>query len=98
MKYVLRYRMADDVDVARVRALFPEHRAHWEAFRVEGTLLAIGPMENPADGALGIFTSRDAAEQFAGTDPFVTEGVVGDWAVSGWQEALLDPLSQRGSP
>jgi uncharacterized protein YciI len=92
MKYVLRYAMAVDVDWARVRDLFPEHRRHWESFRSDRTLLAIGPMENPSEGALAIFTSREAAEQFAASDPFVTGGVVGRWDVTGWQEAILEPL------
>jgi uncharacterized protein YciI len=93
MKYLLRYTMAADVDWARVRELFPEHRQHWDAFRADGTLLAIGPMENPAEGALAILTSRAVAEQFAASDPFVTGGVVGAWDVTGWQEAILEPLS-----
>jgi uncharacterized protein len=93
MKYVLRYAMAREVDFAEVRALFPAHRRHWESFRVDRTLLAIGPMEDPADGALGIFTSREAAEQFARTDPFATSGVVGSWDVTGWHEAILEPVS-----
>ena len=97
MKYVLRYAMANDVDFARVRALFPEHRERWVEFRVEGTLLAIGPMEDPAEGALGIFTSREAAERFARSDPFVIGGLVGEWDVTGWQEAILEPVSDPRS-
>jgi uncharacterized protein YciI len=97
MKYVLRYRMTPEVDFAKIRALFPAHRAHWAGFQAEGTLLAIGPMENPADGALGVFTTREAAERFAEADPFITGGVVDTWDVTGWQEALLDPLDSTPS-
>ncbi|HET7725239.1 MAG TPA: YciI family protein [Propionibacteriaceae bacterium] len=89
MKYVLRYTMADGVDFTRVRELFPEHRRHWESYRENGTLVAIGPMEDPADGALSVFTTREAAEEFAASDPFVTSGVVGTWDVAGWREAIL---------
>ncbi|MBI4901052.1 MAG: hypothetical protein HY829_11305 [Actinobacteria bacterium] len=89
MKYLLRYVIADP---ARIRELFPAHRAHWSTFQADGSLLAIGPMEDPADGALGIFTTREAAERFAAGDPFVTGGVVGTWEVSGWREAILPPL------
>jgi uncharacterized protein YciI len=91
MKYVLRYHMMPDVDFARLRELFPAHRAHWAGFQADGTLVAIGPMENPADGALGVFTTHEAAERFAHADPFVTGGVVETWEVTGWREALLDP-------
>ncbi|HSN11789.1 MAG TPA: YciI family protein, partial [Propionibacteriaceae bacterium] len=76
MKYVLRYTMADGVDPQRLREVFPDHRRHWEAYREDGTLVAIGPMEDPADGALSVFTTREAAEEFARADPFVTSGVV----------------------
>ena len=73
------------------------HRQHWDVFRAARTLLAIGPMEDPAEGALAIFTSREAAEQFARSDPFVTGGVVGNWDVTGWQEAILESLSDPES-
>ena len=98
MKYVLRYAMALGVDSARLRDLFPAHCAHWADFQADGTLLAIGPMEDPADGALSVFTSREAAERFAESDPFVTGGVVGTWEVSGWREAILEPLRDGPSP
>jgi len=93
MKYLLRYAMGPSVDSVRIGELFPAHRQHWSAFQADGTLVAIGPMENPADGALGVFTTREAARRFAETDPFVTGGVVQTWDVSGWQEAILDPPS-----
>ncbi|HEY3408235.1 MAG TPA: YciI family protein [Propionicimonas sp.] len=92
MKYVLHYAVAPGVDGARIRDLFPAHRSHWAAFRADGTLLAIGPMEDPEEGALAVFTSRAAAERFAESDPFVMGGVVGSWDVSGWREAILEPL------
>jgi len=92
MKYVLRYHMVPEVDFARIRELFPAHRDHWATFRADKTLLAIGPMEDPREGALGVFTTREAAERFAEADPFVTGGVVEAWNVTGWQEALLEPL------
>jgi len=89
VKYVLRYTMAPGADMARIRELFPAHREHWGAYQADGTLVAIGPMENLADGALAVFTERDAAERFAAADPFVTGGLVGSWDVTGWREALL---------
>ncbi len=93
VKYVLRYSMAGDGDLDLVRVLFPEHRRHWESFRNDGTLLAIGPLADPRDGALAIFTSRLAAERFAAADPFVTSGAVGRWQVLEWQEAIWDAAS-----
>jgi uncharacterized protein YciI len=89
MKYLLRYAMAADADMDEVRRLFPAHRAGWEEYRRRGTLLAIGPFADPREGALAVFSKRDDAEEFARSDPFVIEGVVGDWTISEWNEALL---------
>ena len=37
---------------------------------------------------MAIFTTQEAAEQFAEGDPFVVYGVVRSWRVLGWNEAL----------
>ena len=88
MLYVLRYEMAPGVSRERLLELFPAHRASWATYRADGTLVAIGPMEDPADGALAVFTTRAAAEAFAHEDPFVVGGAVGGWRVLGWHEAI----------
>jgi uncharacterized protein len=49
----------------------------------------IGPFTNVRDGAMGVFTSRDAAEEFVGGDPFIGNGVVSDWSIREWNEALV---------
>ena len=91
MKYVLRYESPDDLDAASLRAHFPAHQARWAEFREQGTLLLIGPYADRS-GALAVFTSAEAAEEFATDDPFVLNGLVSRWTVTAWNEALLDPL------
>ena len=91
MKYVLIYESPDDLDIDELRAQFPAHRARWAVFREEGTLLLIGPYAN-REGALAVFTTREAAEEFAATDPFVLKGLVAKWEIRAWNEALLEPL------
>jgi len=54
-----------------------------------GELLMIGPFSDRS-GALAIFTTREAAEACAATDPFVLEGLVSNWSIREWQEALVD--------
>ena len=39
-------------------------------------------------GALGIFTTKAAAEAFIAGDPFVINGVVGKYDIHEWNEAL----------
>jgi uncharacterized protein YciI len=88
--YVLFYDSADDVR-AKAPQHFPAHRARWGEFRARGTLLLIGTFANPEEGAMAVFTSREAAEEFARGDPFVLNGVVRDWYIREWNEAIAEP-------
>jgi uncharacterized protein YciI len=38
--------------------------------------------------ALGLFTTREAAEDFVSGDPFVLNGVVASWTVRPWEDIL----------
>jgi hypothetical protein len=50
----------------------------------------IGPFANALeDGAMGIFTTREAVEEFVRGDPFVLYGVVRNWTIREWNEALV---------
>lgn len=80
------YSGATDLDLAR--RLFPEHAASWKEFQDRGDLLMIGPFSDPRQGALGIFRTRESAEEFAKRDPFIREGVVASWEIREWREAL----------
>ena len=75
-----------------VRTHVEAHRARWQEFRDAGTLLLIGPFADPWDGAMGVFTTEAAAEDFASGDPFVLNGLVADWRITAWNEVLLDPI------
>jgi uncharacterized protein len=88
VKYVLCYRSSPDVlRLAPISAA--EHRAWWQRYRDAGTLLMIGPFADPTEGAMGVFTSREAAEEFAAGDPFVLNGVVSEWLVREWIEVIV---------
>ena len=88
-RYVALYESADDVR-SKAPAHFPAHRARWQAFRDRGTLLMIGTFADPQkDGSMGIFTTREAAEEFVRGDPFVLNDVVRSWRILEWNEALV---------
>ena len=90
-KYVLFYDTADGFQ-AKAQLHFAAHRARWAEFVASGTLLLIGPFSDDADGgAMAVFTSREAAEGFARSDPFVLHGVVHAWRIREWSEALTGP-------
>lgn len=88
MRYVLFYDSADDVSM-KAPLHFHAHRAHAIDFHARGTLLMIGSFANPQEeGAMAIFTTRDAAEEFARSDPFVLNGIVRDWHIRAWNDIL----------
>ena len=97
MKTVVFYESAVDlVQQAPIHAA--AHRARWREFADRGDLLMIGPFANAQeDGAMGIFTTREAAEEFVHGDPFVLHGVVRNWTIREWNEALV-PESPAPAP
>lgn len=88
MKIVSFYDMAPDA-LSKVMTHFPAHRARLDEFHARGDLLAAGPLGNPPEGAMAIFNSREAAEEFIAGDPFVTEGLVSQWRLVEWKAAFL---------
>ena len=77
-------------DLSKAPANFPAHRELWHTYAGRGTLLMVGPVLGAASvGALAVFTTREAAEEFARDDPFVASGVVASWSVAEWKEALV---------
>jgi len=89
VKYVLLYESSDDV-LSKAPEHWPAHSAHGRAFHERGSLIAYGPFGDPqAQGSMAVFTSREAAEEFAAADPFVVNGVVRGWEIREWDEAFL---------
>jgi uncharacterized protein YciI len=89
VKYVLFYESADDV-MSKAPAHLPAHGARLRDFHARGTLLMVGPFANPQEkGSMSIFTTREAAEEFAAGDPFVLNGVVRHWHIREWDEGLV---------
>lgn len=84
-KYVLLYESADDV-ATKAPPVFPAHLAHIKAFGGRG-LLAIGTFGDPqTQGAMGVFATREAAEEFVAGDPFRIEGVIKAYEIREWND------------
>ncbi|HXY94260.1 MAG TPA: YciI family protein [Acidimicrobiia bacterium] len=91
MKYVLFYESADDV-ASKAPEHFLAHKAHLDEYAAAGTLLMVGTFADPQhDGSMSVFSTREGAEEFARTDPFVRNGVVKAWRVLDWNEVLTGP-------
>ena len=69
MKAVVFYESAADL-VQKAPLHAAAHRVRWLEFADRGELLMVGPFANAQeDGAMGILTSRGAAEEFVRGDP-----------------------------
>ena len=89
MKYVVTYQSVPDFE-ALADQHFPAHLDHLQKFHQRGTMLAMGPLQEPYNGeGLGVFTSQEAAEEFVATDPFVVNGVIAKHTIRAWQEGFL---------
>ena len=88
MKYVMTYRAVEDF-LPRAQQNYPAHSARVDEFARHGDLLMVGTFDEPMNGeAMGVFTTREAAEEFIAGDPFVLNGVVASWVVRPWHEVL----------
>jgi len=93
VRYVLFYDSAPDV-AARAPAHAAAHNARLDTFHAHGDLLLVGTFGNPQEqGAMAVFRTHEAAEEFAEGDPFVANGVVAAWRVWEWNEILDDPAA-----
>jgi uncharacterized protein YciI len=85
VKAVLFYETAEDL-LPKAQLHYPAHRARLDVFHGQGTLLLVGTFADPREGAMAVFTTRAAAEEFAREDPFVLNGVVSRWYIREWNE------------
>jgi uncharacterized protein YciI len=69
---------------------YPRHKAYLEEFAKGGEVLMIGTFGDPAaQGSMAIFRSREAAERFRESDPFITEGLVYRSRILDWDPAVF---------
>jgi hypothetical protein len=80
---VLFYEYGDDV-VTRRAPLRPAHLELIGAYHGDGRLVMAGAYGDPPQGGLLVFSSAEAAEAFAGEDPYVDQGLVARWRVEPW--------------
>ncbi len=86
LRHVLFYSSGD---LGRAPEVFPQHQAWYAGFMRRGLLLSLGVFADQA-GSMGVFTTREAAEEFAAGDPFVSSGVVSGWEIREWREVTPD--------
>jgi uncharacterized protein YciI len=85
MYFILLYEVVDDF-INRRAPFRPEHLKLVEDAHQRGELVMAGAFSDPVDGAALVFRGSDPAlaARFAETDPYVTNGLVTNWRVRGW--------------
>jgi uncharacterized protein len=90
VQYVLEYYPSEDF-MALARQHGAAHQARLREFHERGLLLMAGPLDDPPSGqALGIFTSREGADEFVAGDIFVRGGVVARYEIRPFAD-FFDP-------
>jgi len=70
-----------------IMAVYPRHKAVVDAFKARGEVIGIGPFADM--GNMGIFRTREAAEDFAKQDPFILEGLIKSFVIRDWNDTML---------
>jgi len=89
MHFILFYDVVPDYVTKRV-PLRAEHLALVKDSHAKGDLVLAGALTNPSDGAVIVFRSAKAAEEFAAADPYVKNGIVTSWRVREWATVIGD--------
>lgn len=68
-------------------AVYPRHKELVDGLIARGVVIGIGPFTDR--GNMGIFRTREAAEEFVRSDPFNLEGLVKHYTIREWDDALI---------
>jgi len=89
MHYILFYDVVDDY-VERRGQFREQHLKLAKQAHERGELVLAGALADPADSAVLVFRSVDAAEAFVRLDPYVANGLVKSWRVRKWMTVIGD--------
>ena len=85
--FLLFYELADTYLARRGDFRAAHLKMAWDAAE-RGTLIMGGALPDPFDTALLLFNDKTAAENFAKTDPYVTNGLIKSWRVREWNTVV----------
>jgi uncharacterized protein YciI len=86
MKYVVRG-VGTGASMETIMSVYPRHKMLVDEFKERGVVIGIGPFSDR--GNMGIFRTREAAEEFVRRDPFNLEGLVKEYAIREWNDAMI---------
>ena len=86
MKYVV-IGTSTGATMESIMAVYPRHKKLVDEYVARGVVVGIGPFADR--GNMGIFRTREAAEEFARNDPFMLEGLVKDYTIREWDDSMI---------
>ncbi len=96
MHYLLIYDAVENYEEAR-KPFRAAHLGYAREAEARGELVLAGALANPVDGAVFLFrgVSPAAAERFAKSDPYVTNGLITAWRVRDWTTVVGEDAETR---
>ena len=70
-----------------IMAVYPRHKLLVDELVDRGAVIGIGPFSDR--GNMGIFRTREAAEEFVRRDPFNLEGLVKEYSIREWNDTYI---------
>ena len=70
-----------------IMAVYPRHKKLVDEFTARGMVIGIGAFADR--GNMGIFRTREAAEEFVRLDPFKLEGLVKNYTIREWNDSII---------
>lgn len=87
MMYILFYDYGENA-LERRAPYRDQHLGLAKASHGKGDMVIAGAFNDPLDGAALVFRTREAAEAFVATDPYVSSGLVTGWRVREWNVVI----------
>ena len=86
MKFVV-IGVGTGVAMETIMKVYPRHKVLVEELKSRGVVIGIGPFADR--GNMGIFRTREAAEEFVRRDPINLEGLVKEYSIREWNDELI---------
>jgi uncharacterized protein len=86
MKYVV-IGVGTGASMDTIMAVYPRHKVLVDELVGRGEVIGIGPFSDR--GNMGIFRTKEAAEEFVRRDPFNLEGLVKEYTVREWHDTFI---------
>ncbi len=87
MHHILFYDVVDSL-IQRRGQFRSAHLTLAKESEAKGDLVMAGALSEPVDRAVLVFTSREAAEEFAKIDPYYLNGLVRSCAIRKWNAVI----------